>query len=223
MRKEELKILNLFDLDYTIAKDLFLKYEYPWEVLSDIGDFILLLGSTLPEDEYNRIGEDIWVHKSVVLPPSVCLTGPLIICADAQIRHCAFFRGKVIVGRNSVVGNSCELKNSILFDSVQAPHYNYIGDSILGFKSHMGAASLTSNVKSDKKDVVIHLEDEDIKTNLKKFGAIIGDYVEVGCSAVLNPGTIIGRNTNIYPLSFVRGYIPSDSILKAENIIVKKI
>ncbi len=219
---EECKIKNLYNLDETIAKELLEEYEYPWEVLPNISDFILKLGNKLPKEEYNKIGEDVWIHKTANVFPSAYIKGPAIICAGAEIRHCAFIRGKAIVGVGAVVGNSTELKNVILFNKVQVPHYNYVGDSILGYKSHMGAGSITSNVKSDKKLVVIKGSKEKIETGIKKIGAMIGDNVEVGCGSVLNPGTVIGRNTNIYPLSSVRGVVQQDMIYKNKNEIVKK-
>lgn len=222
---EECKIKNLFSLENTIAKSLLEKYEYPWEVLSEIKKYIIELGNTLSEDEYDKIGEDIWVAKTAKVAKTAYLNGPLIICDNAEIRHSAFIRGSAIVGKNAVVGNSTELKNVILFDNVQVPHYNYVGDSILGYKSHMGAGSITSNVKSDKKLVIIKNREsgEKIETGIKKVGAIIGDNVEVGCGSILNPGSIIGKNTNIYPLSSVRGVIRKNSIYKNQNEIVTKI
>lgn len=220
---EECKIANLYNLDETIAKDLMVRYTYPWEVLAHIEEFIIELGKTLPKDEYNQIGENVWVHKTANVYESAYIKGPAIICKNAEVRHCAFIRGKAIVGENAVVGNSTELKNVILFNNVQVPHYNYVGDSILGYKSHMGAGSITSNVKSDKKLVVIKGEKEQIETGIKKIGAMLGDNVEVGCGSVLNPGTIVGRNTNIYPLSSVRGVIPENSIYKTKTEIVSKI
>lgn len=217
-----LEIKDLYDLKETIAKDLFVGKTYPWEVLSDIGAFVLKLGKTLPEDEFNHPAEDIWIHKSVTIAKTATLNGPLIIDADTEVRPGAFIRGKVIVGKNCVVGNSTELKNVVLFNTVQVPHYNYVGDSILGTHSHMGAGSITSNVKSDKTLVVVKTADEQIATGLKKFGAMVGDYVEVGCNSVLNPGTVIGRHSNIYPLSSVRGYVPQNSIFKDKDHIVIK-
>ena len=219
---ENITIENLYDLKETIAADLFTEAEYPWEVLPRIHDFILELGKRLPEEIYEKRGEDIWVAKSAKVAPTACLNGPLIIDEDAEIRHCAFVRGSAIVGKGSVVGNSTELKNDIIFNSVQVPHYNYVGDSILGYKSHMGAGSITSNVKSDKTLVVVKDGDEKIETGLKKFGAMLGDYVEVGCNSVLNPGTVIGRHTNVYPLSSVRGCIKSGSIYKNRAEVVEK-
>lgn len=219
---ENCKITELYNLDETIAKDLLSKYTYPWEVLAHINDFILELGVTLPTDEYNKIGDDVWVHKTATVFESAYIHGPAIICKDAEVRHCAFIRGKAIVGEGAVVGNSTELKNVILFNKVQVPHYNYVGDSILGYKSHMGAGSITSNVKSDKKLIVIKNGTEQIETGIKKIGAMLGDNVEVGCGSVLNPGTVIGKNTNIYPLSSVRGVVPANSIYKNKNEIVEK-
>lgn len=220
---EKCKINNLYSLDESIAKELLLKYTYPWEALAHIGEFILELGKKLPKDEYEEISENVWVHKTANVYKSAYIKGPAIICKDAEIRHCAFIRGNAIVGEGAVVGNSTELKNVILFNKVQVPHYNYVGDSILGYKSHMGAGSITSNVKSDKKLVVVKDGIDKIETGLKKFGAMIGDNVEVGCGSVLNPGTVVGKNTNIYPLSSVRGVIPENSIYKNKNEIVDKI
>ena len=204
---DSLKIECLYSLEETIAKELLERYTYPWEVLPHIGEYILELGNKLPKDEYEKIGEDVWVAKSAKVAPTAFINGPAIICKDAEVRHCAFIRGKAIVGEGAVVGNSTELKNVILFNKVQVPHYNYVGDSILGYKAHMGAGSITSNVKSDKKLVTISGLDKKIETGLKKMGAMIGDYVEVGCNTVMNPGTVIGKNTNIYPLSMVRGFV----------------
>lgn len=219
---EECKIKNLYTLENTIAKPLLEKYTYPWEVLPNISDFIIELGKKLPK-EYDLIDENIWISKKAKITKSAYIKGPAIICEDAEIRHCAFIRGNAIVGKNTVVGNSTELKNCILFDNVQVPHYNYVGDSILGYKSHMGAGSITSNVKSDKKLVIVKNDKEQIETGLKKFGAMLGDEVEVGCSSVLNPGTVIGKHTNIYPLSSVRGVVPEHSIYKNQKEIVEKI
>ena len=219
---EECKVCNLYNLDETIAKDLLKEVIYPWEVLPKISEYILELGKQLDESKYNKIGEDIWIAKSAKVAPTAYITGPLIIGENAEIRHCAFIRGKVIVGENAVVGNSTELKNVILFNNVQVPHYNYVGDSILGYKAHMGAGSITSNVKSDKKLVVVKNGDNKIETGLKKFGAMIGDEVEVGCGSVLNPGTVIGKNSNIYPLSSVRGVVKENSIYKNRKKKKKK-
>ena len=220
---DECKIVNLYNLDETLAKDLLMKYTYPWEVLPNIESFIIELGKKLPKDEYNEISENVWVHKSANIFPSAYIKGPAIIGENTEVRHCAFIRGKALVGNNCVVGNSTELKNVILFNNVQVPHYNYVGDSIWGYKSHMGAGSITSNVKSDKKLVVIKNGTEKIETNMKKVGAMIGDCVEVGCGSVLNPGSVIGKNTNIYPLSSVRGVVKANSIYKNKNEIVEKI
>lgn len=217
----KIKIKDLFDLNYTISKDYLSQFEYPWEALNGIHTEIIRIGKSLDKNEYNEISPNIWVHKTAKVFPSVYLGEYTIIGANTEVRHCAFIRGNVIVGNNCVIGNSCELKNVIIFDSVQIPHYNYVGDSILGFKSHMGAGSITSNVKSDKSLVVIHNENNDIKTNLKKVGAFLGDYVEVGCNSVLNPGTIIGRNSNVYPLSSVRGVVTPNSIYKNNKCILK--
>ncbi len=218
-------ISDLYSLDKTIAKTIFDNVKYPWQVLPKIKDYIIELGKKLPKEKYNQIDENVWVAKSANIYPSAYIKGPAIIDEGAEIRHCAFIRGNVIVGKNTVVGNSTELKNVILFDNVHVPHYNYVGDSILGYKSHMGAGAVTSNVKSDSTLVVIKdtKTGEKIETKLKKVGAMIGDNVEIGCGAVLNPGTIIGKNTNIYPLSSVRGVILENSIYKNKNEIVKRI
>ena len=218
---KQLEIASLFDLNHTIAAALFDGRKYPWEVLKDIKGFILQLGATLSADDFDHPAEDIWIAKDAVVAPSACLNGPLIIDSGAEIRQCAFVRGSAIVGKNAVVGNSCELKNCVLFDNVQVPHFNYVGDSVLGYKAHMGAGSVTSNVKSDKKNIVIH-SGEGIETGLRKIGAMLGDRVEVGCNSVLNPGTIIGRDCIVYPTSCVRGVIPSDSIYKDKNDIAAK-
>ncbi len=222
MKKEQMRLKELFDMEKTLAGRYLEQYTYPWEVLPHIGEIIKELGKTLDLKEYDHIGEDIWIHKTVKVPPTASLKGPAIFGRDVEIRPGAFIRGNVLVGEGSVVGNSTELKNVILFDNVQVPHYNYVGDSILGYKSHMGASSLTSNVKSDKTLVNVHGEDGDIETGLKKFGAAVADFVEVGCGSVLNPGTIVGSHSNIYPLSSVRGCINSHSIYKKEGVIVEK-
>ncbi len=219
---EQCLVKNMYDLNETIAAQLFAGADYPWEVLGKISDFIINLGNSLDSSRYENRGENIWIAKSAKVAPTACLNGPLIIDEEAEIRHCAFIRGSAIVGKGAVVGNSTELKNVVIFNSVQVPHYNYVGDSILGYKSHMGAGSITSNVKSDKTLVTVKNGSEVIETGLKKFGAMIGDYVEVGCNSVLNPGTVVGRHTNIYPLSMVRGVIPSNSIYKNKNEIVEK-
>lgn len=218
---EECKIFNLFSLENTIAKELLNKFTYPWEVLPEIENFIINLGKSLDKEEYELVGENIWIAKNAKIYDSAYIKGPVIIDKGAEIRHCAFIRGNAIIGKNVVVGNSTELKNVILFDNVQVPHYNYVGDSILGFKSHLGAGAITSNVKSDKKLVVIKSEKEHIETNRKKVGAMVGDFVEVGCGSVLNPGTVIGKNTTIYPLTSVRGVIPANSIYKNNSIVLK--
>lgn len=219
---EKLKIENLYDLSQTIAADLFEGAEYPWQVLPLIGDFIKKLGASLDKSEYDETAENVWIAKSAKVAPTAYINGPCIIGKEAEIRHCAFIRGNAIVGEGAVVGNSTELKNVVLFNKVQVPHYNYVGDSILGYKSHMGAGSITSNVKSDKALVKVRCDDEVIETGLKKFGAMLGDNVEVGCGSVLNPGTIVGRGSNIYPLSSVRGYVEAGSIYKKQGEIVEK-
>ena len=216
-----MEIKQLFNLEETIAKDLLQKEKYPWECLPKISEFIIELGEKLDKEKFEKKGENIWIAKTAKIAPSASITGPTIIDENAEIRHCAFIRGKAIVGKNAVVGNSVELKNCILFNNTQVPHYNYVGDSILGYKAHMGAGSITSNVKSDKTNVVIKGK-ENIETNLRKVGAFLGDGVEVGCNSVLNPGTVIGRNSNVYPLSCVRGIIPENSIYKNKNEIVIK-
>lgn len=218
----QITITDLYDLNETIAGKLFDGITYPWEALPEIHDFILELGKHLPESVYEKLGEDIWVAKSAKIAPSASLNGPLIVDEEAEIRHCAFIRGNAIVGKGAVVGNSTELKNVILFNGVQVPHYNYVGDSVLGYKAHMGAGSVTSNVKSDKTPVVVKDGDVLYETGLKKMGAMLGDHVEVGCNSVLNPGTVIGRNTNIYPVSCVRGVIPAEHIFKAGGKVVPK-
>lgn len=219
---EEYTIENLYDLEETIAADYMRKAKYPWELLPGIGAFIVELGERLPKDKFEEISEHVWVAKSAVVAPTACLNGPAIIDEEAEVRHCAFIRGNAIVGKGAVVGNSTELKNVILFNKVQVPHYNYVGDSILGYRAHMGAGSITSNVKSDKTLVVVKNGERNIETGLKKFGAMLGDNVEVGCNSVLNPGTVIGRNSNIYPTSMVRGCIPAGSIYKRQGEIAEK-
>ena len=219
---KELTVKELYDLNETIAKDIFDGVTYPWEVLPKIGDFIQELGNTLPKEEYDQVGENVWIAKSANVFPSAYIHGPAIIGKNAEVRHCAFIRGNAIVGEGAVVGNSTELKNVILFNKVQVPHYNYVGDSVLGYKAHMGAGSITSNVKSDKKLVVVKTPEGGIETGRKKFGAMLGDEVEVGCGTVLNPGSVVGRHTNIYPLSSVRGYVPAGSIYKRQGEVVEK-
>ena len=218
---ESIKIENMLTLEETIAKDLFDGAIYPWEVLPKIGDFIMELGKTLPEDKFEKVGDNVWIAKSATVFPSAYIQGPCIIDEEAEVRHCAFIRGNAIVGKGAVVGNSTELKNVVLFNKVQVPHYNYVGDSILGFRSHMGAGSITSNFKSDKSQVWVHGEEE-LETGLRKFGAMLGDDVEVGCNSVLNPGTVVCKNSNIYPVSCVRGVVPADSIYKNKTEIIKK-
>lgn len=219
---ENVEIKDLFNLDETIARDLFEGVTYPWEVLPKIGEFIVKLGETLSLDEYDKRGDNVWIAKDAKVFESAYINGPCIIGKGAEVRHCAFIRGNAIVGEGAVVGNSTELKNVVLFNNVQVPHYNYVGDSILGFKAHMGAGSITSNVKSDKKLVVIKNGKDTIETGLKKVGAFLGDNVEVGCGSVLNPGTVIGRESNIYPLSSVRGVVAAGSIYKNKGEVVLK-
>ncbi len=219
---KEFSIVEMYNLEETIAKDIFTDLTYSWEALPKIHDFIIQLGKQLSKELFEEIGENIWIAKSATIAPSASINGPLIIDEGAEIRHCAYIRGNAIVGKGAVVGNSTELKNVILFNQVQVPHYNYVGDSILGYKAHMGAGSITSNIKSDKTLVIIkdsHLQNE---TGLKKVGAMLGDHVEIGCNSVLNPGTVIGRNSNVYPNTMVRGVIPAHSIYKDyKNIILK--
>ncbi len=219
---ENIKISELFDLSHTIAADYLKSFVYPWEALKGIGELIISLGKKLSPDEYDNPAENVWVHKTAKVFPSAYLGAPCIIGANTEVRHCAFIRGSALVGENCVIGNSVELKNVIIFDNVQTPHYNYVGDSILGYKSHMGAGSITSNVKSDKTNVVIKSADEELETGIKKIGAMLGDNVEVGCNSVLNPGTIVGRGSNIYPTSCVRGVVPSNSIWKTGGVITQK-
>ena len=219
----DVKIKDLLDLNQTIASELFLKFEYPWEVLPFIKDFILEIGPKLDKDVYQQVNDDIWIAKSAKIAKTVELNGPLIVCEDAEIRQCAYIRGYAIVGAGATVGNSVELKNCILFNCAQTPHYNYIGDSVIGYRSHIGAGGITSNLKSDKSNVFVKSADgQKIETGLRKFGAILGDNVEVGCNSVLNPGTVIGRGTNVYPTSCVRGFVPANSIFKTPDNIVSK-
>ena len=219
---KECEVQNLYNLEETIAKDLLIKCKYPWEALPKIEEFIIQLGKKLDPEIYEEKGENIWIAKSAKVMESAYIQGPTIIGENAEIRHCAFIRGKAIVGNGAVVGNSTELKNAILFNKVQVPHYNYVGDSILGYKAHMGAGSIAANLKADKKPVTVKNGKETIETGLKKFGAMLGDNVEIGCGSVLSPGTVIGRNTNVYSLSLVRGVIPENSIYKKQNEIVEK-
>ena len=216
------RIVDLFDLEHSLAGDYLRGFEYPWEALKGIKEEILRLGATLDPDEYDEVAPQVWVHKTATVAPTAYLGAPCIIGAKTEVRHCAFVRGSALVGAGCVVGNSVELKNVILFDSVQTPHYNYVGDSILGYKSHMGAGSITSNVKSDKTLVTVRSREKAIETGLKKMGAMLGDHVEVGCNSVLNPGTVIGRNSNVYPLSSVRGVVPANSIHKNSGAVVTK-
>ena len=219
---KEYEVKNMYTLSETLAEPLLSKVTYPWEALPEIGAFILELGASLPEEEYEKRGENIWIARSAKVAPTASITGPAIIGKDAEIRHCAFIRGNALVGEGAVVGNSTELKNVILFNKVQVPHYNYVGDSILGYRAHMGAGSITSNVKSDKQLVKVHTPEGDIETGIKKFGAMLGDLVEVGCGTVLNPGSVVGRESSIYPLSAVRGCIPAGSIYKRQGEVVER-
>lgn len=220
---KQYSISNLYDLNQTIAADLFTGKEYPWEVLPEISKFIIKLGEGLDKEKFDKSGENIWIAKSAKVAPTACINGPCIIDEDAEVRHCAFIRGNAIVGKGAVVGNSTELKNVVLFNKVQVPHYNYVGDSVLGYKAHMGAGSITSNVKSDKTLVVVKAKEGQIETGLKKMGAMLGDNVEIGCNSVLNPGTVIGPNSNVYPTSCVRGCIPANHIFKSKNeVVIKK-
>lgn len=223
MQLQDFTTQNLLDLNETIAAKLFEGVTYPWEILPQIKDFIIALGQTLPEEKFDRRGEDIWIARSAVVFDSAYIAGPCIIDEEATIRQCAFIRGSAIVGRGTVVGNSTELKNVILFNKVEVPHYNYVGDSILGFHAHMGAGSITSNIKADKKNVVIHCGEEHCETGMRKMGAVLGDWVDVGCNSVLNPGVVIGKHTNLYPLSMVRGCIPGYHVYKDKEHIVEKI
>jgi NDP-sugar pyrophosphorylase family protein len=217
---QTMMIKNMYDTTQTIAAEIFEGENYPWEVLPKIGSFILKLGEQLSTEEYEKIGENVWIAKSARVAPTAYINGPAIIGKEAEVRHCAYIRGNAIIGEGAVVGNSTELKNVILFNKVQVPHYNYVGDSILGYKAHMGAGSITSNVKSDKTLVTINLDNEKFETGLKKMGAMLGDNVEVGCNSVLNPGTVVGRGAHIYPLSMVRGFVPTNSIYKKQGEIV---
>jgi len=219
---ESVTVKELYTLEETIAAKLFDGITYPWEVLPKIKDFIIELGNALPKDRYEEVKEHVWIAKSATVYPTAYINGPAIIDEETEIRHCAFIRGNAIVGKKAVVGNSTELKNVVLFNNVQVPHYNYVGDSVLGYKAHMGAGSITSNVKSDKTLVVVKTGEGNIETGLKKFGAMLGDNVEVGCNSVLNPGSVIGKGSNVYPTSMVRGMVPADSIFKNTGVIVPK-
>ena len=217
-----LTIRELYDLNHTMAADYLSGFTYPWEALAGIKSLIVALGEGLDPEEYREVSPQVWVHRTAKVAPTAFLGAPCIIGAETEVRHCAFIRGSALVGEHCVVGNSVELKNVILFDNVQTPHYNYVGDSILGYKSHMGAGSITSNVKQDQRPVVVHAPEGDVETGLKKFGAMLGDHVEVGCNSVLNPGTVIGRHSNIYPLSSVRGVVPENHIWKTGGVVVPK-
>ena len=220
--EEKLKIHRLFDLSKTISAPIFAGKTFPWEILPEISDFILSLGEYLPKDKFTSLGNGVWIAKNATVAPTAQINGPCIIDEGAEIRHCAYIRGSAIVGKNAVVGNSCELKNCILFDGAQIPHFNYVGDSIIGYRSHMGAGAITSNVKSDKTLVEIKINGKKIATVRKKVGAFVGDDVEIGCNCVLNPGTVIGKESRIYPLSCIRGYVPRDSIYKSSGEIIVK-
>ena len=215
------KTKDMFDLDHTIAKEYLDNYEYPWQALEGIKEYVVKKGSELG-NEFKEVKGHVWIHETATVAPSASIEAPVIIGAGTEVRHCAFIRGSAIIGENCVIGNSCEIKNAIIFDNCQVPHFNYVGDSILGYKAHMGAGSIVSNLKSDKQKVVIKEEDEKYETNLKKVGALVGDYAEIGCNSVLNPGTVIGRNSNVYPLARVRGVVPEHSIYKDEHNVVEK-
>lgn len=220
--RELLQAGRLFDLNQSIAAAIFEDVVYPWEVLPKIGEFVLLLGQKLDESEYERVGKDVWIAKDAQIAPTASITGPVVIDHGAQLRHCAFIRGKAVIGKGCVVGNSVEVKNAILFDGAQVPHFNYVGDSVLGYRAHMGAGAVTSNVKSDKSLVTVKTDDRRIATNLRKFGALLGDYVEIGCNSVLCPGAVIGRGTTVYPTSCVRGFVPEHSVYKSfDNVVAK--
>ena len=218
--KQIYKTTEMFDLEHSVAKEYLTRFEYPWQALPGIRDLILELGAQLSPEDYDEVKDNVWVHKSAYVYPSAYLGAPCIIGPESDVRHCAFIRTSALIGRGCVVGNSCELKNVILFDKCEVPHYNYVGDSILGFHAHMGAGSVTSNVKSDRKLVVVHNGEENIETGLKKFGAILGDYSEIGCNSVLNPGTVVGKESRVYPTSCVRGVVPEKSIWKVDGSIV---
>ena len=220
---ENFKITALYDLTHTQAAPMLMKYEYPWEALKEIKSFVLELGKTLSAEEYDEVAENVWVHKTAKVAPTAALNPPCIIGANTEVRHCAFVRGSVLVGENCVVGNSTEMKNVILFDNVQVPHYNYVGDSILGYHAHMGAGSITSNIKADQTSVVVHFADQDYNTGLRKMGAMLGDWVDIGCNSVMNPGTVIGPHTNVYPLSMIRGAVAANSIYKKAGEVVEKV
>lgn len=222
MKQKEANVQQLLDLQHTLAAELFAGCIYPWEVLPHISEFLMRTGPLLSEKEYMHPSKDVWIHRTAKVYPSAYIAGPCIIGPGTEVRHCAFIRGSALIGADCVVGNSTEIKNSILFDHVQVPHYNYVGEAVLGYRSHMGAGSITSNVKSDKTLVIVHCEDGGIETGLKKFGAVLGDFVEIGCGSVLNPGSVIGRGTHVYPLSSVRSAVREHSIYKAEGEIVRQ-
>ena len=219
---EGLKITSLYDLSRTAAAEYLGGFEYPWEALAGIRDFVLAYGSTLSEDEYEKRGEDVWIARSASVAPTACVNGPCVIGPDTEVRHCAFIRGSALIGKGCVVGNSCEIKNAILFDSVQVPHFNYVGDSVLGYKAHLGAGAVTSNIKSDRTNVTVLTESGRVETGRRKFGAAVGDLTEVGCNSVLCPGSVVGPGCTVYPLSRVRGYVPENSIFKSGDDVVPK-
>ena len=219
---DDLKNENLFTLKETIAKEIFKGHDYPWEIIPFISDFILRLGRLLPEERYVEVRKNIWIAKNAMIAPTACINGPVIIDEGAEIRHCAFIRGSAVIGKQAVVGNSTEIKNAILFNGVQVPHFNYVGDSILGYRAHMGAGAVTSNVKSDHSSVTIQVNKDEIVTGLEKLGAALGDFAEIGCNSVLNPGSVIGRHSTVYPTSMIRGFVPSNSIYKSRDKVIKR-
>ena len=222
MSFDAVKTVNLVDTSHTMAAELFAKYEYPWEVLPHIKEFVSELGKKLDPEEYTEIAPEVWVHKTVKIAPTASLNGPCVICEGTEVRQCAFVRGSALIGAKCVIGNSTEIKNAIIFDNCEVPHYNYVGDSVLGFHAHMGAGSILSNIKADKKNVTIACEGEKIQTGLRKMGAVLGDWVDLGCNSVCNPGSVIGRKTNLYPLSFVRGFVPADRVYKKQGEVAEK-
>lgn len=222
MKTEALRSENLLDLDHTLAAPLFKAHEFPWEVLPEIKDFVIRLGESLDKNEYDEIAPQVWVHKSVRIAPTASLNGPCVICAGTEVRQCAFVRGSALIGEKCVIGNSTEIKNAVIFDNCEVPHYNYVGDSVLGYHAHMGAGSILSNIKADKKNVTIAVEDGKIETGLRKMGAVLADWVDLGCNSVCNPGSVIGRRTNLYPLSFVRGFVPANHVYKKQGEVVEK-
>lgn len=222
MNLKKLEISELLDLKETIAAELFEGATYPWEVLSKISDFIVEFGSKLPKDAYDDLGDNVWVSKTAKIAPTAFIAGPTIIGHNTEVRHCAYIRGKALVGNDCVIGNSTELKNSVLFNKVQVPHFNYVGDSVLGYHTHLGAGAITSNVKADNSNVTVTCEGNKIETGVRKFGVVLGDGADIGCNSVLNPGTVVGRNSNVYPLSMVRGYVAANSIYKRQGEVVEK-